>query len=464
MNKKVLLAVFTFVILLLVVAACGRDGNGAEEPADETPDVTYEPTTEPEPEPIPEPEPTPEPEPQPEPEPPAPPPPPPRRTSQAVFTDTPPTIDGDMDAVWNRAPVLPIDQFISSDQITGEARLLWDYDYLYAWMIIFDGDLHAAGAQPWYNDSVDIYFSERRTEGTSYEEGDRQYRVNFLNELGGGAPTFDGVYSATRVSEGEYYVIEMRIPFRYAEPFNGHQIGWDMQINQASAAGSRIGITKWSDTTCNSWHDPSTFGTVTLVYGARIENAMFTPEAPAIDAEFDAVWNNATPFTIDLPVYRYVDLPSDQLITGESRVMWNQNYLFVWLEITDGGIRNRGHNDPWMRSSVEMYLDEFNMKQPFSMANGAQYRVDFSNDRTDGVDDGGRFLSATRETDTGWILEMQVPFLHREVFSNAVIGFELQLIHADDSNTRVSISKFSDPTDDSWQNPAGWGELMLIGG
>ncbi|MCL2287394.1 MAG: hypothetical protein FWC32_13655 [Firmicutes bacterium] len=462
--RKLCLLIIVVLVLALAFAACGRNETQPEEPPpgqqQEAP--TPEPAPEPEPEPEPADEPTPVPEP--EPDPPTPPPPlPAGRESEAVFTNTPPAIDGVMDAVWNRAPVMPIDRFVQGDRVTGEGRLLWDYSYLYAWMIIFDDDLHAAGSQPWYNDSMDIYFSERRTTGSSYEQGDRQYRVNFLNELTGGAATFEGVHTATRVSVGEYFVIEMRIPFRYVEPQEGHQIGWDMQINDGNAAGARVGITKWNDTTCNSWNDPSTFGTVTLVYGPRIENAMFTPEAPSIDAEMDSIWNNATPFAIELPVYRYVDLPSNQLLTGESRVLWNANYLFVWVEITDGGIRNRDHNDPWMRSSVEIYLDEFNMKQSFSMANGVQYRVDFTNDRTDGVSDGGRFLSATRETDNGWILELQMPFLHREVYNNAIIGFELQLIHADDTGSRVSITKFSDPTDDSWQNPSGWGELMLIG-
>jgi endo-1,4-beta-xylanase len=362
-----------------------------------------------------------------------------------------------MDPIWNRATVMPIDRFVWGIEATGEARLLWDYNFLYALFDIFDADLDASNPQEWYQSSVDVYVSEHRTTDFGYFEGDRQYRVNFENVISGSASQDmrDALVTAVSITDTGYRV-EMRIPFHYVEPSEGHQMGFDVQINEVRF-GMRTGVIKWNDYTGNAWQDMSIIGGVTLRYGPRMETAVFTPTAPEINGVLDGTWANANVFDITRGILGAEDAPR-----ATARTMWNNDYLFLFMEIVDDFLDD-SHAQEWYHDSIEIYFGEFNARGFTYSPNDRQYRVNFNNHRS-GAATYDRFYSATTITATGWNLEARFPFRALEPTNGHILGFDLQINGVDEGGVNRTVHMMHDPSGDSWQNATQWGELMLIGG
>ena len=176
---------------------------------------------------------------------------------------------------------------------------------------------------------------------------------------------------------------------------------------------------------------------------------------PVIDGEIDEIWNSVPETAIN----RYV--MAWQGATGTFKSMWDEDNLYVLIDVKDPVISTVAA-DPYMQDSVEVFLDENNAKQPNYEADDAQYRVSCENEHsfgTNATEEG--FVTATKKTDTGYLVEIAVPFKLDHAMDD-VIGFDVQI--NDDGNgdgNRTSIAKFNDMTDLSWGNTENWGELLL---
>ena len=175
-----------------------------------------------------------------------------------------PTIDGEIDTIWNEAPVLPINQYQGAwHGASGEARVMWDHDYLYVLVEVTDTELDKTADQPFEQDSVEVFIEESNQKSTFYQDGDGHYRVNYDNEA-----TFspdgidDGFESATTIDDSNY-IVEMKIPFKTVQPKEDLTIGFDIQINDA-ADGARQSVATWNDLSGTAYEDPSVLGNLTL--------------------------------------------------------------------------------------------------------------------------------------------------------------------------------------------------------
>ena len=130
-------------------------------------------------------------------------------------------------------------------------------------IIVNDAQLDKANANPWEQDSVEVFVDENNEKTTFYQDDDGQYRVNYENTA-----TFnpegigEGFESAVKVSKSSY-MVEMKIPFRAISPKADMQIGFDAQINDAKG-GIRQSVANWNDASGNGYQDTSVFGTLTL--------------------------------------------------------------------------------------------------------------------------------------------------------------------------------------------------------
>lgn len=175
-----------------------------------------------------------------------------------------PVIDGETDDIWSKAPALKLNRYqMAWEGATGTARVLWDEKNLYVQIIVNDAQLDKANANPWEQDSVEVFIDENNEKTTFYQEDDGQYRVNFENTA-----TFNpegigkGFESAVKVTKSSY-MVEMKIPFRTITPKADMQIGFDAQINDAKG-GVRQSVANWNDASGNGYQDTSVFGTLTL--------------------------------------------------------------------------------------------------------------------------------------------------------------------------------------------------------
>ncbi|GHV87855.1 hypothetical protein AGMMS50267_02150 [Spirochaetia bacterium] len=169
-------------------------------------------------------------------------------------------------ALWNTIPAIPIDQYLMAWQgASGTAKVLWDEQNLYVLVEVRGAELNKTSRNAHEQDSVEVFVDENNSKTTWFENGDGQYRVNFDNEATFNQTTIaEGFTSAATVSE-KSYTVEMKIPFKTITPKNNTRIGFDVQINGASAQGIRQSVAVWNDTSGNSFQDTSGYGVLKLV-------------------------------------------------------------------------------------------------------------------------------------------------------------------------------------------------------
>jgi len=176
-----------------------------------------------------------------------------------------PTVDAEIDPIWNDAPTLPINRYQMAWQgANGFAKALWDEENLYVLFQVSDSALDDSSQNPWEQDSVEIFVDENNAKTTFYQDDDGQYRVNFNNITSFNPEGIEvGFESATKVS-GSGYTVEVKIPFKTITPEHNTQIGFDLQINDGNN-GARQSIATWNDLTGRGFESTSVFGVLTLV-------------------------------------------------------------------------------------------------------------------------------------------------------------------------------------------------------
>lgn len=175
-----------------------------------------------------------------------------------------PTIDGTVDAVWNNAAEISVNQYQMAWQgATGVAKALWDNENLYVLVQVSDAQLDKASDNAWEEDSVEIFLDQNNEKTASYQADDGQYRVNFDNETSfNPASIAEGFQSATKVS-GTNYTVEVKLPLKAITPADGTKLGFDVQINDGKD-GARQSVAAWNDTSGNGYQDTSVYGVLTL--------------------------------------------------------------------------------------------------------------------------------------------------------------------------------------------------------
>jgi VCBS repeat-containing protein len=236
-------------------------------------------------------------------------------------TDTAPTIDGTLDAVWSSAPVYAMSNVLlgsasSDSDLSGNWRAMWDSSNLYVYVSVLDDtDVHDTANNPWDDDSVEIYIDADNSKGTSYD-GVNDYQYGFERTDG---TVYTGYSSATNTSGIQFsmptqsggYVLEVSIPWSTLDVWvsQGSLIGLDVHVNDDDDGGSTRECKKaWFATADDSWSDPSTFATAELVPGAPDTTPPDPPtglSATAGEGQVSLDWNNNSEPDLDgYKVYR----------------------------------------------------------------------------------------------------------------------------------------------------------------
>ena len=64
---------------------------------------------------------------------------------------------------------------------TARVRTLWDAGHIYVYAEVTDALLSKASANPWEQDSIEVFLDQNNGKTTTYEADDAQYRVNYEN-------------------------------------------------------------------------------------------------------------------------------------------------------------------------------------------------------------------------------------------------------------------------------------------
>jgi endo-1,4-beta-xylanase len=184
-----------------------------------------------------------------------------------------PVIDGIEDGIWARAEEFSTDKWVQLDGAgaTARVRTLWDEGHLYVFAKVSDPLLSKASANPWEQDSIEVFVDQNNAKTTYYEADDGQYRVNYENDQSyGGAASAATFLTATRVVDGGY-VIEAAITFDAIQAYAGQLIGFDLQVNNDSTGtGVRSSVATWNDESGRAYLDTSRFGVIRLHMGDTV--------------------------------------------------------------------------------------------------------------------------------------------------------------------------------------------------
>ena len=179
-------------------------------------------------------------------------------------------------------------------------------------------------------------------------------------------------------------------------------------------------------------------------------------------AEKDAIYDKSP----ELPISRFImGIQGEDVqfkgATGKAWVTWNETALSAYIEVTDPVLSDASELE-YMQDSVEVFIDENNSKANQYEKDDGQFRVSFKNTTSfgsTGTVEG--FKSAAKIITGGYAVEVVIPFRTIKGAEGTIIGFDLQINDDQGNGKRDSITKWNDPSNDSWQSTAGFGVLTF---
>lgn len=223
---------------------------------------------------------------------------------------TPPTIDGQIDDVWETAQTISMESPASGPapdseaDLSGTVSLLWDADAIYGLFQVQDDVLMSdSGGDTWQDDGVEFYIdalNEKLFEG--YDDNDAQFTMNWDSDQfsGGHGGRIEGASYVVEEVEGGY-VLEFVIPWAGFEmTFDvGHEIGIEAMINDDDDGGARDHKLAWFALpgVDNAYQHAHLFGTAVLVEeltGTAAEPEAGIPGSFSIESVYPNPFNPST--------------------------------------------------------------------------------------------------------------------------------------------------------------------------
>ena len=231
----------------------------------------------------------------------------------AVWAEKAPTIDGQIDEMWEYADEVMAVKFGSniypdtSTEFADETdpvayarvRFMWDSTHIYALARVFDTTPNESASKKNPEDcdidSVDFQISEMNGDDEAMRDdtvgagnkfpGNGIFNVNINGKVTG----WGGVWYADKGSEKvqgaaaktEYgYVIEIAIPLQTVTVDKGDTIGMEIQINDNQNGTGRTAIRQWSCDECLGHSNTKYLGKVTMAGASDVKNPFSNETEP----------------------------------------------------------------------------------------------------------------------------------------------------------------------------------------
>ncbi len=194
-----------------------------------------------------------------------------------------------------------------------------------------------------------------------------------------------------------------------------------------------------------------------------------TATPPVIDGNEDDIWSTAPLYKIASVLYSPPSSPDD--LSADFRAMWDENNLYMLVDVTDDNLKNdSGVDEWWYDDSVEVYIDADNSKSNQYDDDDAQYHFDWDatnptmgthqqHGRTENVE----FAMVT--TEKGYRTEIKFPWatLGKKPSAGATIGGDVHINDDDDGGERDKKIACNGKQDNAWENPQAFGNAELAG-
>jgi hypothetical protein len=196
---------------------------------------------------------------------------------------------------------------------------------------------------------------------------------------------------------------------------------------------------------------------------------MKTPKSPVIDGTAEDLWSDARQYKLTNVLFSPLSSPND--LAANFKAMWDEDNLYVLIDVTDDKLVNDSSSDEWwFDDSAEVYIDADNSKSNQYDDDDAQYHFDWDktnptmgvhnqHGRTENVE----FAMVT--TDKGYRTEIKFPWktLGVKLGPGSSIGLDIQVNDDDDGGQRDTKLAWHDSHDVAWDNPQAFGNAELAG-
>ena len=267
----------------------------------------------------------------------------------------------------------------------------------------------------------------------------------------GDAITVSATATATTgaISKVEFYAGTVLIGTDNSSPYS---ISWTANVS------GNVSITAVATNTNGDVATSAAF--VVSLYKAVIK----TSTAPAIDGTEGAVWSASSSASLNNVIGGTVTNAAD--LSGYYKALWDDNYFYVLVNITDNVKTNNAGTDYYNDDAVEVFFDIGNNKPTTYGANDFQYTFRWNdntiyekNNKTTGV------TFSKTDNGTGYVMTMRFPWstLTGTPAINQLVGFDIEVNDDDDGGARDAKMSWAASADQAWTNPSYMGTVVLKG-
>ena len=291
--------------------------------------------------------------------------------------------------------------------------------------------------------------------GTLNSTANRNYRVEFF-----ASPTAD----ASVNGEGQTYLGYVDVPIGGSGTAN---FSWTQAVTVTPGWVITATATR-ADATFTSFFETSEFSEGVAVATAPIGTI-------TVDGAIDAAWAAVAAKPVAFDTIGAGTTAAD--LSATWKALWDANYLYVLVDITDDILRNDGPglNPIWANDIVEIFIDSNNSRgAAYDGINDYQFGFEWGDppnspwQGSSSLPPPAGLLSSQQNTANGWRLEVAVPWAQIGVPAPAVgdtIGFHVAV--GDDDSIGVTAPDgrigWAPEPDTSWVDPSTFGEVTLTG-
>lgn len=207
-----------------------------------------------------------------------------------------PVIDGEQDSVWNSTNYNVFDNVVGTDSTfyKGWFKVLWDDENMYMLAKVYSEQFSNMDDSPWENDSIEYFIDEDCKRTTTYYDDDYQLRIGFDSALS--ANNYDLNKMTGKAVKGDnYYIAELSFPYKTVTPYDGMEIGFDVQANASKMIGFARTLYTWNVKSGAPQANTSTHGSLILrksVAVKQFEEPVYEPRK--IEVDFNGISQEET--------------------------------------------------------------------------------------------------------------------------------------------------------------------------
>jgi hypothetical protein len=195
--------------------------------------------------------------------------------------DTPPTIDGTVDAVWDSAKTHTLQKrswWGSPTGLYSMWKIMWDLDNVYLLYMIEDETPHAHNLENdlYINDNIETFFDMDQSASNGFDDNDWQIRTIRGSDIWSGSENVTDTWAAdveraqTEMEGNAGYIVEMAIPWSSLSssflPLDGAEFNYDVCVSDVTQeGGTRAYRESWTTVGDSAYYSTADYGTITLV-------------------------------------------------------------------------------------------------------------------------------------------------------------------------------------------------------